>query len=84
MSFFAYFKRAMRKLSPNEMAAAELAEAELRLLESETGREYADAMVAYNTKRVARLKKFLATANADTEAANAAAHPRPGQTKEAG
>lgn len=76
MKFFAPFKRAMRTLSPNEMAATELAEAELKLLESETGREYADAMVAYNTKRVARLKKFLATANAETEAKQATGQPK--------
>ena len=52
-------KKIFRRLTPLELAAKELAEAERSLLEAQTGREYADAIVEYNTKRIARLRKFL-------------------------
>lgn len=39
-------------------AAIELANAERDLLESQTGREFADAMVKYNEARIARLKRY--------------------------
>lgn len=45
--------------SPAEMAAKELAEAELQRLSAHTGMEYAAAMVEYHTKRIERLKAFL-------------------------
>lgn len=42
-----------------ELAARELAQAERVLLESETAREYATAMVEYNQERIHRLRKYL-------------------------
>lgn len=53
-----------RSLSPNEVAAYELAEAELELLESQTGQEYANAMVGYHQTRIVRLHAFLAASEA--------------------
>lgn len=42
-----------------DMAKMELAKAERELLEAQTGVEYAQAMVVYNTQRVERLRAFL-------------------------
>lgn len=57
----ARFKKALRMLTPLEMATQELAEAELELLEAHTGVEYARALVTFNQERVARLKEYIAT-----------------------
>jgi hypothetical protein len=43
-----------------QVAAVELAEAELELLKAETGVEYAASLVTYNTTRVKRLRAFVA------------------------
>jgi len=42
-----------------EIAARELAQAERALLEAETAREYATAMVEYNQERIHRLRRYL-------------------------
>ncbi len=42
-----------------EIAARELALAERQLLEAESGREYATAMVEYNKERIFRLRKYI-------------------------
>lgn len=47
------------KPSPLQVAAIELAQAELELLKAETGVEYAAALVTYNTTRVKRLRSFV-------------------------
>ena len=47
-----------KTISPAEAIAAELAEAEHALLRSETGVEYAQALVTYNKNRVKRLKAY--------------------------
>jgi hypothetical protein len=69
----AAFKRAMRRMTPAEAAARELADAELALLEAQTGAEWAQAVVTYNRQRISRLKVHLATlqATAQTQQANA-------------
>ena len=54
-----HFKRVIRRLTPRELAARELADAELELLEALTAREYADSIVQYNEVRCARLRTFL-------------------------
>lgn len=51
-----FFARAFRQLSPLEMAAIELLEAERSLLEAESAVEYAQSVVNYNQQRIARLK----------------------------
>jgi hypothetical protein len=53
------FKRIFSKPSPLQVAATELAEAELELLKAESGVEYATALVTYNTTRVKRLRSFV-------------------------
>lgn len=54
------FKKMFGKLTSLQVAATELAEAELSLLAAETGVEYASSLVTYNKQRVARLKAFVA------------------------
>lgn len=53
-------KNPFRRQSPVEMAAAELAEAELNRLRAHTAMEYASSMVGYEDARIKRLRKFLA------------------------
>ena len=55
-----WYKVLTQRITPAEVAAKELATAELRLLEALSGREYADAVIAENEARIKRLKKFLA------------------------
>jgi hypothetical protein len=50
-----------RKLTPAEVAARELGEAELSLLTASTGKEYAQSLIDYNDARIKRLRKFLAS-----------------------
>lgn len=42
-----------------EMAAKELALAERSVLEAQSAREYADAMVTYHTERIDRLRRYI-------------------------
>ncbi len=55
-----------KTISPAEAIAAELAEAEHALLRSETGVEYAQALVTYNKNRVKRLKAYQTPAEEKT------------------
>jgi hypothetical protein len=57
------WKVLFRKMTPTEMAARELAEAELRLLEAQSAVEYANSVVAYNNQRIKRLKQFITQQN---------------------
>ena len=50
-----------RKPTPLEVIAAELANAQLAKLETETAVDYAVSVVRYNDTRIARLTKHLAT-----------------------
>lgn len=54
------FKNPFRRPSPAEMAAAELAEAELNRLRAHSAVEYATSVVAYEDARIKRLRRFLA------------------------
>lgn len=49
--------------SPMEIAARELVQAQRSLLEAQSAREYADAMVTYHTKRIDRLQRYLREEN---------------------
>ena len=51
--------RAFRRPTPAELAARELADAELLLLSANTAKEYADSVIAYNVARIARLRDYL-------------------------
>ncbi len=62
MNLYQHLKRIMRRLTPGEMAAAELADAELHRLEAHTAMEYASSVVSYEDARIKRLRKFLADA----------------------
>lgn len=57
------WKTLTRTISPTEMAAKELAEAELRLLEAQSAVEYAKSIVDYNEQRIKRLRKFISSTN---------------------
>lgn len=48
-----------RTPSATELAARELDQAERALLEAQSGREYADAMVTYHSDRIDRLRRYL-------------------------
>jgi hypothetical protein len=53
-------KTLFRRVTPAEVAAKELAEAELALLTAFTHREYAQSLIDYNEARCKRLRSFLA------------------------
>lgn len=53
-------RKLFRRITPKEIAAAELAEAEVALLSAHTGKEYADSLIAYRNSQIKRLRKFLA------------------------
>ena len=55
-----WLKQISRRVTPAEVAARELAETELRLLEARTAKEFADSVIAEHETRVKRLRKFLA------------------------
>jgi hypothetical protein len=59
MNLYQHLKRIMRRLTPGEMAAAELADAELHRLEAHTAMEYASSVVGYENVRIKRLRNFL-------------------------
>ena len=62
MTITQQLKRIIRRLTPDEMAAAELADAELHRLEAHTAMEYASSVVSYEDARIKRLRKFLSDA----------------------
>lgn len=54
-------KRILRRLTPAEVAAKELADAELELLSAMTHKEFAQSLISYNESRCKRLRTFLTT-----------------------
>ena len=60
MNIINQIKPVMRRLTPAEMAAAELADAELHRLEAYSAMEYATNSVNVCNDRIKRLRKFLA------------------------
>ena len=58
---FEYLKNLFAKPTPLELATEELVQAERAKLEAETGREYADSLVKYNTARITRLRAYINT-----------------------
>ena len=61
-----YFKNVYTTPSAEVLALRELEEAKRKLLEAQTGREYADSMCKYHEARIKRLTTYLHNA---TEAA---------------
>lgn len=60
MNFWQSIKALYQPPSPEVMAAQEYDIARRSLLEAHTAREYAEAMVMYQQKRIERLKATLA------------------------
>lgn len=58
-NMFLQLKRVFSKLTPFEMMATELSEAELSALEHQSAVEYHKAIVDYNQARIARLRTAL-------------------------
>lgn len=54
------FRMLFRKVSPAEIAAKDLYEAEIELLKAYSHREYAMSLVSENEARVSRLRGYLA------------------------
>ena len=60
MNLYTELKQMFKMPTPLEVAAAQLATAELELLKAETGVEYASSMVAFNKAQIKRLKAYIA------------------------
>lgn len=54
-----WLKQIFRKPSPLELAARELVDAEHALLVAQTGKDWAEMSVEYNTRRINRLKQHI-------------------------
>ena len=54
-----FWKILTRRFTPAEVAATELANAELELLSARTAKEYSTSVESYNEARIKRLRKFL-------------------------
>jgi len=59
MNIYTELKQFFKMPTPLQMAANELANAELELLKAETGVEFASSLVTFNKQRVTRLKAFM-------------------------
>ena len=55
------FKGMFKRITPLQVVANELSEAEFALLRAESGVEYAAALVTYNKARIKRLKAYMST-----------------------
>jgi hypothetical protein len=60
MNIYTELKQMLKMPTPIEVAAAQLATAELELLKSETGVEFASSMVTFNKNQIKRLKAYIA------------------------
>jgi hypothetical protein len=54
-----YLKHLFRMITPAEVAAKELALAELELLAAHSQAEHAQSVISYNQSRIKRLRLFL-------------------------
>lgn len=61
MKFFECVRQAFGVLTPEQVVEAELLEARLSLLRAQTVLEYSEAIVQYETKRIARLSAVAGT-----------------------
>ena len=59
MNIYTYFINLFKMPTPMEVAARQLATAELELLRSETGVEFASSMVTFNKNQIKRLKAYI-------------------------
>lgn len=58
-ALIAAIRRLFRRVTPAELAAKELADAELELLVGLTHKDHAQASIDYNQNRIKRLRVFL-------------------------
>jgi hypothetical protein len=54
-----FIRKIFKQITVLESVSAELAEAELSLLEAETAAEYADSIIVYRTAQITRLRGYL-------------------------
>ena len=59
MNLYTELKQMFKMPTPLEVAAAQLATAELELLKAETGVEYASSMVSFNKAQIKRLRAYI-------------------------
>jgi len=59
MNIYTYVINLFKMPTPMEVAAKQLATAELELLRSETGVEFASSMVTFNKNQIKRLKAYI-------------------------
>lgn len=59
MNLIEYIKNLYKTPSAEAIALHELEEAKRKLLEAQSGREYADSMVKYHEARIKRLTSYL-------------------------
>lgn len=62
----AWLKNLFRQPAPAELALRELQEARIAKLEAESGVDYAQSVVDYNTARIVRLIAYLDTLSKGT------------------
>ena len=60
MNLYNWIKELLSMPTPIQVAARQLATAELELLRSETGVEFASSMVTFNKNQIKRLKSYIA------------------------
>ena len=56
---YQFIRKVFKQITVLESVSAELAEAEISLLEAETAAEYADSIIVYRTAQIARLRGYL-------------------------
>ena len=61
MNLYTELKAVFKMPTPLEVAAKQLATAELELLKAETGVEYASALVTFNRTQIKRLRAYIST-----------------------
>lgn len=59
MNLYTELKEMFKMPTPIEVAAKQLATAELELLKAETGVEYASALVTFNKTQIKRLRAYI-------------------------
>jgi len=67
MNFYTELKQMFKMPTPLEVAAAQLATAELELLKAETGVEFASSLVTFNKNQIKRLKSYISAKAVETE-----------------
>ena len=60
MNIYTELKQMFKMPTPIEVAAEQLATAELELLKSETGVEFASSLVTFNKNQIKRLRAYIA------------------------